>query len=214
MDNFDRKVELVNGLETDFLRILYYDFNNKYKNDYKSYEHSRLCTIIEGEKKVKINNKESFTYGNKDFIVLPPNSTVNFEINVPTKALVFEIYDSLIENITEKVNIEFETRLNTDVKENILFQKITPLINNSINKILRTALSCDKNKEFLIDLYAQEMTYNLIKIRSVHDMLNSNSNNFVQRSIKMMNENLSKNLAISDIAEALNMSNANFSTKF
>lgn len=214
MDNFDRKTELAHGLETDYLRVLYYDFNNKYTGDYKSYDHLRLCTIIEGEKKVKINNNNYFTYNNKEFIVIPPNSTVNLEINAPTKALVFEINSSLIDSITQKVCIEFENDLSCDINKNILHKKINPSLHNSFEKILNTALSSEKNKEFLVDLYAQEMAYNLIKIKGVHDILNVDSKNFVHISVKMMKENISEGITISEIAYALNMSPANFCVKF
>ncbi|KOA19300.1 regulatory protein PchR [Clostridium homopropionicum DSM 5847] len=214
MNKFDRRTELIHGLETNYLRVLYYDFNDKYKGEYKSYESSRLCTIIDGEKKVKINNDNVFTYNDKEFIILPPNSTVNLEINTPTKALVFEIYNSLIDSVTKKVCMEFENDLNCDIKKHILYEKVNPIIHNSIQRILNTALSNEKNKEFLVDLYAQEMAYNLIKIKSVHDMLNINSNNFIHLSIKIMHENISEGITISEIAYALNMSPANFSAKF
>jgi len=214
MDNFNRKTELLDGLETDYLRILYYDFNSKYNGDYNSYEHNRLCTIIDGEKKVKINNDNVFTYNNKEFIILPPNSTVNFEINTPTKALVFEIYNKLIDSITEKVCIEFETDLSCDINKGILYEKVNPAVHNTIERILKTALSNEKNKEFLIDLYAQEMTYNLIKIKSVHDILNVNSKNFIHLAVKMMKDNIAEGITISEIAYSLNMSPANFSAKF
>lgn len=214
MNDFEKQTELMHELETDYLRVLYYDFNSTYQGDYKSYEYNRLCTIINGEKKVKINNDNYFTYNNDEFIILPPNSTVNFEINTPTKAIVFEINNALIDSITDKVIVEFEIDLYYDMNKQILSQKINPAIQNSIEKIRNTALSNEKNKEFLVDLYAQEMAYNLIKIRSVHDILNINSKNFINLSIKMMKENISEGITISEIAYYLNMSPANFSVKF
>lgn len=214
MNNFDRKTELADGLETDYLRVLYYDFDSKYKCDYNSYEHTRLCTIIDGEKRVKINNDNSFTYNNKEFIILPPNSTVNLEISTPTKAVVFEIYSKLIDSVTEKVSIEYDTDLNCDINQGILYDKVNPVVHNAIDRILNTTLSNEKNKEFLVDLYAQELTYNLIKIKGVHDILNVNSKNFIHLSVKMMKDNISKGITISEIAYSLNMSPANFSAKF
>lgn len=214
MDNFDRRTELVDGLETEYLRVLYYDFNNKYSGNYKSYDNIRLCTIIDGEKNVRINDNDNFTYNNSEFIVLPPNSTVNLEINIPTKALVFEINSSLIDSIAKKVCIEFENDLSCDINKNILYKEVSPELHNSFERILKTALSSEKNKEFLVDLYAQEMTYNLIKIKGVHDILNVDSNNFIHISVNMMKDNISEGITISEIASALNMSPANFSVKF
>lgn len=214
MNNFDRKTELADCLETDYLRILYYDFDTRYKCDYNSYEHTRLCTIIDGEKKVKINNDNAFTYNNKEFLILPPNSTVNLEINTPTKALVFEIYSKLIDTVTQKVSIEYETDLSCEINKGVLYEKVNPVIHNSIEKILSTSLSNEKNKEFLVDLYAQEMTYNLIKIKGVHEILNVDSNNFIHLAVKMMKDNIAEGITISEIAYSLNMSPANFSAKF
>lgn len=214
MNNFGRKAELAHGLETDYLRVLYYDFNSKYNGDYKSYENTRLCTIIDGEKKVKINNGNVFTYSSKELTILPPNSTVNFEINAPTKAVVFEIYDSLIDSIARKVSFEYETDLNRNINKHILYEKVNPVVHNCIERILNTCLSSEKNKRFLVDLYAQEMAYNLIKIKGVHDILKVDSKNFIHIAIKMMKENISEGITISGIAYALNMSPANFSAKF
>lgn len=214
MNNFDRKTELADGLETDYLRVLYYDFDSKYKCDYNSYEHTRVCTIIDGEKRVKINNDNGFTYNNKEFIILPPNSTVNLEISTPTKAVVFEIYSKLIDSVTEKVSIEYDTDLTCDINKGILYDKVNPLVHNAIDRILNTTLSNEKNKEFLVDLYAQELTYNLIKIKGVHDILNVNSKNFIHLAVKMMKDNISEGITISEIAYSLNMSPANFSAKF
>lgn len=54
MHKFDRNLELSDGLETEYLRLLYYDFNKYYNDIYKSYEYKRLCTIINGEKKLEL----------------------------------------------------------------------------------------------------------------------------------------------------------------
>lgn len=214
MNHFDRKTELLDGLETDYMRVLYYDFDKKLKEDYKSYEHIRLCTIIEGEKIVKVNNGTEITYNHNDFIILPPYSTVNMEINTPTKALVFEIYDSLIDTVAKKICTESKIDLNCDMNKQIFHEKITPVFKNSVDRILLSALSEAKDKEFLVDLYAQEMTYHLFKMKNVHDILHVNSDNFIQLSIKMMKENIAEGITISEIAFALNMSPANFSVKF
>lgn len=57
MNCCDRKLKLINGLETVYLRIIYYDFHSYYNNTYSFYEYNRLCTFIKCEKKVRINNK-------------------------------------------------------------------------------------------------------------------------------------------------------------
>lgn len=214
MNNFDRRTELMHGLETDYMRVLYYDFNDQYKGEYKSYEHTRICTILEGEKKVKVNQGREITYNNQEMLILPPNSTVNLEINTPTKAVVFEIYDSLVDSVAKKVSSEYDADFNYDIKKNILHEKLNPVVTDSIDRIRNTVLSEDKNKKFLVDLYAQEMIYHLIKIKSVHDMLHVSSDHFIHLSIKMMKDHICDGISIAEIAQTLNMSPANFSAKF
>lgn len=105
LTNFNRDLELVDGLETDYLRLLYYDLSPKFSSVYKSYEYSRLCTILEGNKHVSVNNGIEFTYNTHQFILLPPHSNVHMDIVIPTKALVFELNDTLLKRVTEKVSI-------------------------------------------------------------------------------------------------------------
>jgi len=214
MSKFNRKLELIDGLETDYLRILYYDFSKPYQGTYKSYEYNRLCTIINGAKKVRVNDSEFFTYNEREFIILPPNSSINLEINIPTKALVVEIFNTLIDNITKKVSFEFETDFSSTTNKIFSGTEKSPFLNMIIEKILQTATSSDKNREFLMDLYAQEMTYNLLKTQYLQEILGSQSNNFTQLAIQMMKNNLLENITIDKIAHSFHMSPANFSTKF
>lgn len=71
MNNFDRHIELSDGLETDYVRLLYYEFDHYYKDFYKSYEYYRLCTILNGSKHIEVNNKENFIYNKDEYVVLP-----------------------------------------------------------------------------------------------------------------------------------------------
>ena len=73
MDTFDRNIELSDGLETDYIRFLYYEFDHYYKDFYKTYEYYRLCTILNGSKFIEVNNQESFKYNKDGFVVLPRN---------------------------------------------------------------------------------------------------------------------------------------------
>lgn len=214
MDRFNRNLELIDGLETNYLRILYYDFDKQYQGIYNSYENNRLCTIINGTKKVKFNDSSFFTYDENEFIVLPPYSSINLEIDIPTTALVIEIFNRLIEDITEKVSLEIETECVCITNNNFCHTKKTPALQIILEKILQTSAGNDKNKEFIIDLYAQEMTYNLLKNQYVQDVKRNQSNNFMQLAVKLMKNNLSGDNSIADIAQSLHMSSASFSTKF
>ncbi|EOU1703969.1 helix-turn-helix transcriptional regulator [Clostridium perfringens] len=101
MDRFDRQLELSDGIETEYLRILYYTFEKNYNDTYKSYEYKRLCTIVDGEKNVRINNGKNIIYDSSKYMLLPPNSSVEMKIEKPTKALVLELNEDLINTVSE-----------------------------------------------------------------------------------------------------------------
>lgn len=214
MDIFNRNLELADRFETEYLRILYYDFNSSYKDKYNSYEYSRLCTIINGEKTVEVDNKENLTYGKEDFIILPPYSSVKMDIGVPTKAVAYEISDKLIDIVTEKVNLNLELNGGISLDDGLFHEKSSSSVNMVLEKILNIAISQDKNKEFLIDLYAQEIVYYLLKKKGMQSFLQVNSKNPIQQAITNMQINVTRGITVAEIAYDLGMSPVNFSSKF
>ncbi len=215
MDRFDRNIELCDGLETDFIKVLYYEFPDYYRDNYRSYEYYRVCTILEGSKFVEIDNAESFVYDTSQFIVLPPESTVMMEIANPTKALVLEISDKLIEEINNKVCLDLEIDCNPlNDNDQHIFRADSVLIKNDISRITSMALGSLNNREFLIDLYVQEMTYKLLNSMGNNIILHGRSENPIVKAIDIMKESIEKDIDISGIAKSLRMSPALFSMKF
>jgi len=215
MNRFDRNIELCDGLETDFIKVLYYEFPDYYKDFYRSYEYYRVCTILEGSKFVEVNNNESFVYDTNQFIVLPPESTVSMEISKPTRALVLEISDNLIDNISNKVCLDLEIDQNPlDREGQPLFRKNSELIKSEIEKITVAALGKSNNKEFLIDLYVQEMTYKLLSCIGSRIITHGKLNDPVSKAIEIMKAGIEKNIDISEIARSLRMSPPLFSMRF
>lgn len=160
--NFDRYFEKNENLETEYLKILYYDLEVDYKGTYNSYQYTRLCTIANGSKHVKINDGSEFTYTSSDCIILPPNASVNMDIKEHTTAVVYEISDKLLEDTIKKIEIKYNTPIDIDepfVKKKLLL----PQVKNHIERINQYALSKDPNKAYLIDLCSQELAYNLIQ---------------------------------------------------
>ena len=215
MNKFDRNIELCDGLETDFIKVLYYEFPDYYKDLYRSYEYYRVCTVLEGSKLVEIDNNESFVYDNTQFIVLPPESTVSMEIAKPTRALVLEISDKLIDSISDKVCIDLEIDQSPlDREGQPLFKKNSELIKGEIEKIATAALGKSNNREFLIDLYVQEMTYKLMSCMGSKIIMHGKLSDPVSKAIEMMKTSIDKNIDISDIARSLRMSPPLFSMRF
>lgn len=215
MDRFDRNIELCDGLETDFIKVLYYEFPDYYKDIYRSYEYNRVCTIIEGSKFVEVDNMESFVYDENQFIVLPPESTVSMEIATPTRALVLEISDRLIDDINRRVCIDLELNRNPIERDNQpVFKKNSEFIREELNKIAAAALSGLNNREFLIDLYAQEMTYKLLNCMGNCMVIHGRTDNPIGKAIEMMKISAESDIDIAGIARAHGMSPPQFSMKF
>ncbi|MDV3427232.1 MAG: AraC family transcriptional regulator [Bacillota bacterium] len=214
LTNFDRNLELADGLETDYLRILYYDFPEKFSSIYKSYEYNRLCTIVEGEKHISINGGSKFSYNTDQFILMPRNSNIFMDIDTPTKALVFELNDDLLKRVSEKISIDYEVNYNSIAEDKFFRNQLTNGIKDSLNKISSVLSEQNKNSEFLLDLYAQELVYGLLQIKGTQHILNFEPNNPVYKAIKYMQDNLESPLTIRQISSDLNMSEPGFCQYF
>jgi len=214
LTNFSRNLELSDGLETNYLRILYYDLPKGYSHDYKAYEYNRLCTILDGEKHITLDNGNEYDYDKNHFILMPPDSCIRMDINVPTKAIVFELNNLLIKNVSEKVSVDYELSPEVLNDDRLFLGNASSDMKDSLNKVVNVLPKSDKNLEFLLDLYAQEMVFNLIQMKGAHQILNLEYNNPVYKAVKYMRENCTSPISIKQISSDLNMSEANFSQYF
>lgn len=216
MYHFDRNTEIFNSIETDSMRVLFYDFPKYLKENYKSYEYTRFCTILEGEKKVIINNNKEIKYSDNSFLLLPPNSQVEMEIEVPTKALVLEFSNKLISDISNKVSQSLNMDIGID--HNQLFKgNFNEDLKFGFSKIKNAYINNLDDKEFIMDLSAQGLVYTLLKSESTKKYLSLNENNSscpIAQAVYIMKENITKNITIGEIAYKLNMSVPNFSNRF
>ncbi|MDK2865701.1 MAG: hypothetical protein PWP51_245 [Clostridiales bacterium] len=161
LQSFDRRFEKNHDYETEYLKILYYDLRPNYKEVYKSYQYNRLCTIVQGTKHVKINNGDEFDYSTSDFILLPPNSSVDMEIKDPTIAIVYEISDKLIDDTRKKIQLNHDVDFKQN-DSNIIREKLYS-IEMPVKRINQICMSSDPNRAFLVDLCSQELVYDLLK---------------------------------------------------
>lgn len=213
LTNFNRDMELVDGLETDYLKLLYYDLS-PISCDYKSYEYSRLCTIIEGCKHVTVDKGKEFTYKPGQFILLPPHSNIHMDIDVPTKALVFELNDKLLKTVTGKISIDMDADYDSLSQNRFFLGNIQEKLGQCLNQITEICTSSDKNKKFLLDLHAQELMYYLIQIKGVQQIINMEHDNPIHKSIKFIQENYRQPISVSQLAYDVNMSETNFCNSF
>jgi len=213
LTDFNRHHELSDRLETNFLRILFYDFAQKYVDTYKSYEYSRLCTILEGAKKVTIN-QDTFTYNQKEFLLIPPYTEVRMEIAAPTKALVFELNEELIKKTSEIVSSEYDVDYQVLIQDQLLCAQESAEFLDVYQRILKVLNSPSKQKEYLIDIYAQELVYHLFRVKGVNQLLTGYADKPINIALQVMHDNYMCPLTINEIASELCMSEANFSHYF
>ena len=213
LTNFNRELEMVDGLETDYLKLLYYDLS-PVSCEYKTYENSRLCTILEGNKHVSVNNDVHFTYRPGQFILLPPHSSVHMDIDVPTKALVFELNDEMLKKVSEKISVEMDADYDCLKEERFFLGNIDEELGSCLNRINSASIKPEKNQKFLVDLYAQEMIYNLVKIKGIQQIINMEQDNPVYKAIKYIQDNIKQPISINQLAYELNMSDTNFCNSF
>lgn len=214
LTNFSRELEINNRLETNFLRILYYEFSEKFSDIYRSYEYTRLCTIINGKKQVSINNQSNFSYDQNQFILLPPFSNVHMTIEEPTRAVVFELNSQLIKDVSEKISQKYEIDYNSLVKDQVFFSKDSRKVKANLNKINHTLFNSGDNKEFFLDLQAQELVYNLIQIKGAHQLLMCEYDNPIHKAVNYMKNNCTRSFSIRQLSYDLYMSEANFCQYF
>ncbi len=215
LSTFDRKLELTDGLETDKVKVLYYEFDSEFKDEYKSYQYNRLCTIIEGEKHVQINNGDAFSYSKNDYILLPPSSSVDMEIHKPTKALVLELSDNLLEQTGNQTFSELEFIPDSIDKEDLFLGSNSGSVEYCMNRITYALTnSKEKDKKFLMDLYVQELSYFLLKEKGVNQLMTKCINHPISKAINIMKTNLQPALHIQEIAFNLNLSLPSFSRSF
>ena len=213
LTDFNRDLEMVNGLETDYLKLLYYDLS-PVSCDYRSYEYSRLCTILEGCKHVTVGKDVKFTYRPGQFMLLPPHSNVHMDIDVPTKALVLELNDSLLKNVAEKISIDMGANYDSLQENRFFCGKINDELGRCLERLSDISAKSDKNKEFLLDLYAQELIYHLIQVKGIQQIINLEQNNPINKSIRYIQDHITEPISIGLLAYDLNMSEANFSNSF
>lgn len=212
LHSFDTKLEKLNGFETDFLRILYYDLPQNYSGTYQSQGYTRVCTILEGEKHIAVKEKE-FSYDHSNTLILPSYSKVYMTIAKPTKALVFELNDTLIQKVAKNAQTPLNTGKSTSFNE-LLLGKHDHNIQEDLSQLIKISSKKGQKERFLIDLYAQKLVYDMLQTNLTGNLILNQTFNPMQRAIDFMQKHISEPLQVSSIAKSLNMSESSFSHAF
>jgi AraC-like DNA-binding protein len=213
LHTFDSELEKLNGYETDFVKILYYDLPKNYSGTYQSYGYSRICTILEGEKHISVRNKE-FTYDQNKALLLPSHSKVHMTIEKPTKALVFELSDDLIQTVVKNANFQDTLPSIAQPLNEILISDQERNIKEDIQQLIHIGSKEEERERFLIDLYAQKLVYHLLHFKQTGSLIMTQTVNPMQRAIDYMEKHVHDPILISSVAKVLGMSESSFSHAF
>ena len=210
LSNFNRALELSDRLNTNYLRILYYEFSHSFADHYKSYEYARLCTILEGEIQVEAD-RAAFLCNAGRFLLLPPQSTVHMAIRGPVKAGVVELKDSLLNTVREKAGLDGGANAEHSKREFPFCRPKSRELGKVLQEINGLILQKSRNSRYLLDLYAQLLVYHLFQIRGVCQLLEAKSANPVNLAIGRMKRDYMQSISIKQISSELEMSEAGFS---
>jgi AraC-like DNA-binding protein len=215
LNNFTRELELSDRLETQYMRILYYDLAKDYSDSYRSYEYARLCTIIDGEKHIRVNDALSFTYGAQEFLLLPPQSRVHMDMDRPTRAVVFELSDSLVKSVAEHIGNRGDFDYGMLVKDSVLCAQESPAFRDVYIKVLGLlSKHGGRDKKYMLDLLGQEMVYYLLQTKGAIQLLDCTPQSPVSLAIRFMKEAYASPVSMRQIAGEIGMSEAAFSQYF
>ncbi|MCT4596431.1 MAG: AraC family transcriptional regulator [Vallitalea sp.] len=209
MDDFNPRD--YHGLETNFIRILYYDLPKYFIVDYNSQNNIAFCTIIDGKNHI-LFNKYGISYDNDKYALLSYNSNVQMKMDIKTKGLIIELKQELINTVMNKVQIE--SIYDENYNDTYCLGDNSQLIREDVKDIIEASSSKQSNKVFLIDLYAQKLVYDLLKDKKTLPIINTDTNHPINIAINYINENIEDMINIREIAKQLHMSESNFSYMF
>lgn len=212
--DYNKKSDSFDKLETNYIKVIYHEFSEEYSGIYRSYEYCVLCTVIQGTEHICVNNDKRFTYDSNQFILLPPDTSITVDIDAYAKYLVLELKDELLNYVNEKASFDFNADSSFLSKNKFLLSSSTPVIKECFSKIINIILNPGKNIGFLLDLYAQELVYNLMQIKGVNQIFSLEYQSPINKAIKLMYDNWSEPVSLKKIAEGLNISESSFCQRF
>lgn len=199
--------------ETNYFKVFFYDINKNYIKEYKSYDNNAMITISNGLNPIKINNNHEFYLDSSEFIILPPNNSLEIKAKADITAIIYEISPSLIEESENNIKYDFSNNILTN-QGNIVKRKLYSEIKSNIYRINRYCMSNNKNRAYLIDLYSQELVYHLVANNFIFSNYLNNYTDPVIYTINYLKENVLQPIKIKEIAADLNMSPSNLTLSF
>ena len=211
--DLERRLKQADYLQTDYLSMHYIDYSQNDSQKRKTCEWISVCMILEGKKQININHQCELFYDKNSFVTLPPYSDISVRTSTPAKAVVLGLNKELVQNIKKRV-AAFQNQYEWINEDPQYLNRWNSDLKMSVNKILKVILYSKKDKGFFVDLYAQELAYNLLQLKNINQLLNLEEDDFVSLAIKYLKENHNTPANIKTAARHFNMSESSFSQTF
>ncbi|SDZ05317.1 helix-turn-helix domain-containing protein [Tindallia californiensis] len=213
---FDKMQEQINGLETDYIKLLTYDLPPNFTDVYQSRSYPRFCTILSGEKEVIIDQSSPLVYSQNQHLLLPPHSNVLMKMEKPTKALVLELNHDLIEQVLRKTPLDKagQDKLKKSVHHDVQVGYNHQGIAEELLKIYQLSTMKSGGQTFLIDLAAQKLVYELVQDQQVQEMLQTRYPAKIERMIDYIEEMIHEKINLEQLAKDNHMSAASLTQLF
>ncbi len=211
LSSLNSNLEKLDGFETDYVKILYYDLPQNLSDIYQTHSYARFCTILNGSKSIQVKNKR-FHYSTTESLLLPAHSKVSMTIEEPTQALVFELNDELIHSVVKKTSRPLPPH---DGKiQEVLINNLHRNVKEDIALLIQKSLETKSLDPFLIDIYAQKLIYDLLEFDQASSVIMQQCHSPMELAKEWIEAHLCESFSIKDLANALNMSESNFSHAF
>jgi AraC-like DNA-binding protein len=136
------------------------------------------------------------------------------DINKPTKALVFELNDELIDTVANKSKLDINSLLSPFKPKEVLVNNLERNIKHDISNLMNSSKPSLHKEPFLIDLYAQKLIYELLNSEHTKKAIGLQRSNPMDRVIQYMTNNMDQPFSSQEIADMFHMSVSNFSHTF
>ncbi len=213
LTRFDMRHERLDAFKTDYLAINQYELPPHYEGTYRTYEYARLYCILRGSQHFTTPN-QTWTMDRHDALLIPAYSKIAVSSHQHCHVLVFELYDTLIDDVLHKLSLRrFNLQQAQKSNEVVLDLSHDPLA-TTIKRIIQLGTSPTRADSFSLDLSAQQLIFDLIGYKAAGQALATPAKEPMEKALRLINNRIDEPLNIEDIAHHFNMSLSNFSHTF
>jgi AraC-like DNA-binding protein len=223
VDALARKTALEGPNRTEWRGLTCYRFERPQTPHWDEVRSLSLCVVVQGRKRVRIGGIDYF-YDPFNYFVMTRG--MRFQVEMlkaspakPFLSFVLQVEPAVVNRVVADIN----------ERATVLYQRnmpsppsafVTPFDQNLAGPVLRflRALDTEADRRVLAPIYLQEMVYRVLQTeqctRLAEAAMRESDTNPVSAAIAYMREDLSRPLAVSELADVVAMSQSNFAHLF